>query len=782
MKTKALQILPAYTRTPIGATQTTIPLREFKDTRGNTITTMPTDVEILYGTLERTSSNNQEIISFTGITDDGDGQVTLTGVTRNLDPQDAGAPLTATVAHSNGVELIVSNNPQFLQSFASRYNDQTIDGQYTFTAGNRPRVDTDADTATSEAFVTYGQLLRTALGGTFFISGIVVEGTAGENLTLLDAVYLNETDGKWYKAKANDTSTYTGKKLGIVKTSTNADNTIAEGVLIDGYIDGFTGLSIGKVYISDTGAISSTAGTNTVAIGRATSATEVLFDGVDELTTDQKEAMDTTTPPSSTNKFLTENSISSYSDGVELDIGQSNTSLAFGLTDGAGKNNKIAQTFLASDTGLTGIVIQKKANTGSPTSDVIWNIYAVDADGYPTGASIENGTITNAEWLGYTDDGEVNLTITPANYTKGTKYALELTTSIPSDTNYMNVGLYSTSDNYIYGKASKNNTADGWVDVNYNLYFKINEDKIDKYLKTKDDGSIDINLIPPQKLFQAGYVYPYSNNANRYTTYLSPNKKWMVISVMRGSDGNARHIAVFERVNGFLVNRKTFNTYDVSVSLEYEEKKVMIDNNGEIIYIVKESSPNTNCRIYKIPKTTWEGVVMSQQLLLNTMTEQIQITGTNSSRVSKNEYQNRNTVHLGNDKFLYIGTWDEFGTLSENTTGLSYGTEIDDHAVCFLGDDYYVRAKLYGDDAVYDFNHTLLAEIATSSLSNTLDQLEVFVLTHGTNNQAGMSNHQLMYYDKETDSGLAFVSSYNPYQTSAGGMVWELIAVGGQRI
>lgn len=140
-----IQALTFNLASPIDASQTSIPVRNLKDSRGNPITAMIGS--ILFATIEPRSSANQEIISFTGITDNGNGVVTLTGVTRNLDPRPPYASLGGLVPHSNNAECILANNPPFYNDFLRQDSDVTITGNYKFPTP------TDPQNAATKAFV-----------------------------------------------------------------------------------------------------------------------------------------------------------------------------------------------------------------------------------------------------------------------------------------------------------------------------------------------------------------------------------------------------------------------------------------------------------------------------------------------------------------------------------------------------------------------------------------------------------------------------------------------------
>lgn len=148
-----IQALKAYTRTPIGATDVVIPLKYLKDSRGNFITAMPAGATLIYGTIEPQSQVNQEAISFTGIQDDGNNKVSLTGVTRNLNPQPPYTALSPTVAHGNNIEIILSNTPAFYNTFMQTNEDLTVTGKYTYTKSPDVPTPTAPANATNKAYI-----------------------------------------------------------------------------------------------------------------------------------------------------------------------------------------------------------------------------------------------------------------------------------------------------------------------------------------------------------------------------------------------------------------------------------------------------------------------------------------------------------------------------------------------------------------------------------------------------------------------------------------------------
>lgn len=126
----------------------------------------------------------EEILSFTGITDNGDNTATLTGLTHDLASK---YPYTTSgIGRTHGANsiLVFSNNPQLYGRLAGKENDETITGAWIFPTfdPSRAGIASDIDTAVNTAFVTFGQLSRQAVAGAANASetakGLVQLGTA----------------------------------------------------------------------------------------------------------------------------------------------------------------------------------------------------------------------------------------------------------------------------------------------------------------------------------------------------------------------------------------------------------------------------------------------------------------------------------------------------------------------------------------------------------------------------------------------------------------------------
>jgi hypothetical protein len=147
-------------KSSIGTTDTTIILSSFKTPVSEVPITMTVlDSDIGYATLDPQSSTRKEFVSFTGVTQNGDGSATLSGVTRGLgfvSPFTASSTLRK--SHPGQSIFILSDLPQLFSEYARRRSNETITGQWTF--------DTFPVTASSSyASATTTGLVELATGG-----------------------------------------------------------------------------------------------------------------------------------------------------------------------------------------------------------------------------------------------------------------------------------------------------------------------------------------------------------------------------------------------------------------------------------------------------------------------------------------------------------------------------------------------------------------------------------------------------------------------------------------
>lgn len=121
---------------------TSITLKSMLDIDGNALSMSGTFGNIGFGTIEPGNGSSEEQISFTGLTNNANGTVTLTGV------KSVGftAPYTATSGlaktHPGSTTFVISNTAGFYDHLTSKGDDETITGIYTFTDPAVPRMNT----------------------------------------------------------------------------------------------------------------------------------------------------------------------------------------------------------------------------------------------------------------------------------------------------------------------------------------------------------------------------------------------------------------------------------------------------------------------------------------------------------------------------------------------------------------------------------------------------------------------------------------------------------------
>lgn len=244
---------------------TTIILQSMVGIDASTITT--SDIGSFgEGTLEPGNGSQEEAIQFTGITQNANGTATLTGVSTCLfkSPYTAMSGLAKT--HAGASTFILTNTARFYNQFPAKDNDEAITGNWTVPTGTPVA----SGGIASKAFV-----LSIVTGGTVTTDQVVVGGTAGENITAGNVVYL-KNDGKWWKASSASSGTSLNVQLGIAQTTSSAAASC--NVLVDGTDKTQSSLSGGSTYYLNTaGAVSATAGTISVDVGEAISSSNLAF-------------------------------------------------------------------------------------------------------------------------------------------------------------------------------------------------------------------------------------------------------------------------------------------------------------------------------------------------------------------------------------------------------------------------------------------------------------------------------------------------------------------------
>lgn len=437
------------------------------------------------------------------------------------------------------------------------------------------------------ATVTY--VLGVVNGGAVTFDLQIISGqTSGEALAINDIVYFKESDAKWYKVDADLTTTFDQLQMGVNKT-TAAGTGITIQVAISGPVTGFSGLTPGsKYYASNTaGAITTTAGTYSVFVGWALSATILLFNPIYKTLPTQKEKdalVGSQGIPTSSNKYVTQDNTT---DGlIDQEQSTQNGTVELGEADATTKKNKIAQSFIPAKTKIRGVNIYKSANTGTFTGTVTVSIQA-DSSGSPSGSALATKTFTNSEWLlRPVGNIEVIFASEYASLTVDSLYWIVIETSTSDNSNHPNVGT-NTAGGYASGSTKYKNTTDGWVAiVTIDLYFKTLEGTASQVVLTNTSGKIestfyDINELPPI-VYQQQIPYPVA-----YTTFYGFGA---------APDGSAFYIVLNNANTLHRYERDTatgtyIKTHEVSIGGNFDGHTGVIQI-GSYVYLFKDDNIN----------------------------------------------------------------------------------------------------------------------------------------------------------------------------------------------
>ncbi len=302
----------------ISSTQTSFTLSSFLEPVTGTPYTMTLlNTDIIYFTIAPKTTSS-EFVSATGLTQNADGTCSVTGVTRGLAKK---YPFTTDssykLPHSGQTQVIMSDAPQVFKKFVSLEDAETISGLKTFPGGgdaSAPVSGTVYSAPTNDLEYSSKKYVDTVAGGIAIDNAIVVSGTAGENLTAGWVVYQKTSDGKWYKAKADTTTTFQQLELGIAQATVSSAGAV--NILIRGIDSHQSALVAGTAYyMTDAGGLpSATPGTNTVFVGYGTTtAINLLVDfrSIDIPYHKQKLALvGSSGTPSDTNTYVTTDDVS----------------------------------------------------------------------------------------------------------------------------------------------------------------------------------------------------------------------------------------------------------------------------------------------------------------------------------------------------------------------------------------------------------------------------------------------------------------------------------------
>lgn len=263
-------------RSPLAADGTTVKLESLVDSDGNNVA-LASFGEFFVLVLKR--GTNVEMIKCNNVTHSASGaDCTVATNGRSI------SPITPYTGASTGLdwqtaEVIVTNDPLTMSTFANKKNEETINEKWTFSGnGVLPTQDVYTAPTDSKEFAPKGYV-DTVVAGTFNANKLIVAGTAGATVAAGNLVYFDTTDNEWKLCDADTASTVDNVLLGIAQGAGTDGNAIANGVLLFGLDENQSGMTQGDVMFAGNtaGAIVSSAGTTEVAVGIARNTTTLYF-------------------------------------------------------------------------------------------------------------------------------------------------------------------------------------------------------------------------------------------------------------------------------------------------------------------------------------------------------------------------------------------------------------------------------------------------------------------------------------------------------------------------
>lgn len=250
----------------INAAASTIQLSDIKGWDGNNLAAANFG-DVLWAVLRDSTNTFMEIMKLDPTTI---ANSSITILKRGLDF--SGDPTTEYSANkltwikNDTIVELGTNPPQLLNQAVCVTGNQSIADLKIFsTLPQCTAIPTVAADLANKAYVD------SVVGGSANYDQNIVNGTAGENLTVGQVAYLKTADGKWWIADSATASKSVGVQLGIVQATVLSGSTALR-VLIGGRDKTQTGLTAGLTYyLSTTGGISTTKGTNIRLIGQVPS-------------------------------------------------------------------------------------------------------------------------------------------------------------------------------------------------------------------------------------------------------------------------------------------------------------------------------------------------------------------------------------------------------------------------------------------------------------------------------------------------------------------------------
>lgn len=274
---------------------------------------------------------------------------------------------------------------------------------------------------------------------------------------------------------------------------------------------------------------------------------------------------------------------------------------------GTTTRSKISQTFLSTSRGATSITLKKGDDTGTPTGDINCYLYEADVNGEPDGDPISSQLMTEAQWNAIAVDSEFELNL-GSGLSLQKSYIFTLEPVNISASNYRSLYSAETNDNYTDGEM-KGFNGTSWVNINYDLYFKIKEGSSNKLVQTLPTGYISDELLPPAyKIPPHQMIWQHSGwqsirERRRYRIATSKSGKYLVNYGGHVTYGTP--VSVYEKKGSLYL---LINTFTVTGYTEQGIYCFFDDKNEEKLVVAMSNTSTDQARLWYIDHKTETGI------------------------------------------------------------------------------------------------------------------------------------------------------------------------------
>lgn len=498
LQTNFIQAKRATLKIPISLTETgAIILSVFTDIYGNALA-MSDFGSIGYLTIAPGQAN-EEIISFTGFTQNADGSCTInTGITRGLAAKTAYGSGGTAYAHSAGDSVIVlPDNPQLFNSIIQYVNSLVL----------------AEAVAASDATVGYVKTTVDLSAISSRVQSVLVSQQASPTTTVLVSAFA--------MAGLNANVQYAGgNSPAIANPATNPRIDLIVYAVGSSSVLVRQGTENASITTSNWATFAPTPTSGDIVLAaifnRHVSGAVTVKDRDDSTNAFIIRWYEAGVYTSSTP--LTATQINAGADQTQA---TGTTAVIFGGNTGGSNWQQLAQSFVPTVTGIQGVRLYKAADTGTFTGTVTIALQA-DSSGNPSGSDLATYTITNAVWLLLTAGMfTISFSTEYASLVPGNTYWIIARTSTTDNSNHPNLGNDTASSHSLSLKQSQNAGSTWTLISSAALNFQTLAGRLGKLVQTDATAGLLPSFVRPYSLVAFDTTNLSINNSTTETTVFS---------------------------------------------------------------------------------------------------------------------------------------------------------------------------------------------------------------------------------------------------------------------